>query len=79
MAWNLLSSTRQVELQTLFEKNKNQGIHIHCPEGGVSKDGPSAGTAITMAIYSLLINKPISNTISITVEINIKGNVTVIG
>ena len=79
LAWNLLTSTQKVEIQTSFEKNKNQGIHIHCPEGGVSKDGPSAGTAITMAIYSLLINKPISNTIAITGEINIKGNVTVIG
>ena len=56
-----------------------QGIHIHCPEGSVPKDGPSAGTAITMAIYSLLTNKKIPNHIAITGEMNLYGKVTKIG
>jgi ATP-dependent Lon protease len=56
-----------------------QGIHIHCPEGSVPKDGPSAGTAITTAIYSLLNDKKIKNTIAITGEITLMGNVTAIG
>jgi len=62
-----------------FELTKLQGIHIHCPEGSVPKDGPSAGTAITSAIYSLLTNKKIKNTIAITGEINLQGCVTAIG
>jgi ATP-dependent Lon protease len=62
-----------------FEETKCQGLHIHCPEGAVSKDGPSAGTAITIAIYSLFNKKPIRNTIAITGEINLQGYVTAIG
>jgi len=41
--------------------------------------GPSAGTAITTVIYSLLNNKKIKNTIAITGEINLQGEVTAIG
>lgn len=62
-----------------FEKTKIQGIHIHCPEGAVPKDGPSAGTAITCCIYSLLTGKKIKNNIAITGEINLQGYVTAIG
>ena len=61
------------------EETKLQGIHIHCPEGSVPKDGPSAGTAITSAIYSLLSGKKIRNTVAITGEINLQGCVTAIG
>jgi ATP-dependent Lon protease len=62
-----------------FDNTKIQGIHIHCPEGAVPKDGPSAGTAITCVLYSLLTNKPIKNTIAITGEMNLQGCVTAIG
>ena len=65
-------------LKTL-KKNKLQGIHIHCPEGATPKDGPSAGGAITMALYSLLNNKVVPNTIAMTGEINMQGNITAIG
>ena len=56
-----------------------QGIHIHCPEGATPKDGPSAGTAITVTIISLLTQKPIRYDIAITGEICLQGNVTAIG
>jgi ATP-dependent Lon protease len=79
LAWNLTPNTRKKELQKQFEETKCQGLHIHCPQGSVSKDGPSAGTAITIAIYSLLNDIPISNTIAITGEINLQGDVTAIG
>ena len=62
-----------------FEDTKIQGIHIHCPEGAVPKDGPSAGTAITCTLYSLLTCKKIKNTIAITGEINLQGYITAIG
>ena len=78
LAWNRLN----IELKNkwLEEWKRNpQGFHIHCPEGAVSKDGPSAGTALTVAIYSVLTNKPIKNNISITGEINLQGMVLSIG
>lgn len=55
------------------------GIHLHCPEGGVKKDGPSAGAAITLALYSLLTNIPVNNKVALTGEIDLLGNVTAIG
>ena len=79
LAWYLTDEDKQLELVQNFEKTKMQGIHIHCPEGAVPKDGPSAGTAITVAIYSILNNKKIRNNIAITGEINLQGNVTAIG
>jgi ATP-dependent Lon protease len=79
LAWNLTSLERKKILIKEFEETKCQGLHIHCPEGAVSKDGPSAGTAITIAIYSLLNNRPIKNNIAITGEINLQGEVTAIG
>jgi len=79
LAWSLTPPERQKELMKQFEETKNQGIHIHCPEGAVNKDGPSAGGAITSAIYSLLNNKPINNTVSMTGETNLRGRITAIG
>ena len=79
LACSLLDVCTIQELNKQFEKTKIQGLHIHCPEGAVPKDGPSAGTAITCAIYSLLSNKKIKNTIAITGEINLQGKVTAIG
>jgi ATP-dependent Lon protease len=79
LAWNLTDK----KTQNLFIKNnnksKNAGLHIHCPEGAVPKDGPSAGTAITIAIYSLINKNKIKNEIAITGEINLQGHITEIG
>ena len=79
LAWNITPLERKKELLKYFEETKCQGLHIHCPEGAVSKDGPSAGTAITIAIYSLLNEKRIKNDVAITGEINLQGEVTAIG
>jgi len=79
LAWSLTETNRKTELLKLFETTKSQGLHIHCPEGAVSKDGPSAGTAITSVIYSLFNNKKIKNNIAITGEINLQGDVMAIG
>jgi len=79
LAWNITPIERKKDLIKYFEETKCQGLHIHCPEGAVSKDGPSAGTAITTAIYSLFNEKKIKNTVAITGEINLQGEVTAIG
>ena len=79
LAWNLTDEEIKKKLIKNFEETKSQGIHIHCPEGATPKDGPSAGTAITTVIYSLLNNKKIKNHVAITGEMNLQGKVTAIG
>ena len=78
LAWNLTSTERRDEIWDEQNHSLN-GIHVHCPEGATPKDGPSAGTAITTTIYSLLNNKKIKYSIAITGEITLDGKVTEIG
>lgn len=61
------------------EEFKDTTIHIHFPSGAIKKDGPSAGSAITSAIISLLKNKEIDNTVAFTGEITLTGRVLKIG
>jgi ATP-dependent Lon protease len=79
LAVSLISQTQMKKILKDFEETKLQGIHIHVPEGSTPKDGPSAGAAITLVIYSLLTNKKIKNNFAITGEINLQGSVTAIG
>ena len=79
LSWKLTSKENKTKFINSAKKSKLQGIHIHCPEGAVPKDGPSAGTAITVCLYSLINNKKIIHDIAITGEINLQGDVTQIG
>ena len=54
-------------------------VHIHALETAVPKDGPSAGAALTTALYSAITNQPIKNTTAVTGEIDVFGNITAIG
>jgi ATP-dependent Lon protease len=73
LAWNYLKNNN-IDVEKIKD-----GIHIHCPEGAVPKDGPSAGTAITLSILSLLLGKKVKKNVGITGEINLQGNITAIG
>lgn len=75
LAWSLISEDNKIKIRS----KEPFGIHIHCPEAAVSKDGPSAGVAITICIISLLVNIPIKHDISITGEVDLNGNILAIG
>lgn len=50
-------------------------IHIHIPAGGVSKDGPSAGLTMAVALFSLLSGNPTPPDMAFSGEISLSGRV----
>lgn len=75
LAFSLLSEERKQELFL----SKLSKIHVHFPDSATPKDGPSAGAALSIALYSLLTNKIIPHEIAITGEIDLQGNILPIG
>ena len=54
-------------------------FHVHVPAGAIPKDGPSAGTAMTTALASLLSGRPVKHTVGMTGEVTLQGRVLPIG
>jgi len=56
----------------------NYDLHINVIGGG-NIDGPSAGLAIFLALYSALTKKPVPQDVAITGELSIQGKVRPVG
>lgn len=59
--------------------SKKIDVHIHVPEGAVPKDGPSAGTSMSVALVSALTGVPVKRTVGMTGEVTLRGRVLEIG
>ena len=78
VAWNNIDDELKEHWLGKWKANP-QCFHIHCPDGSVPKDGPSAGAALSLVLYSRLTNRKINHTVAMTGEINLRGEVTRIG
>jgi ATP-dependent Lon protease len=54
-------------------------LHVHIPQGGIPKDGPSAGVTVFAAVASLLLDWPVKPDVGMTGEITLRGNVLPVG
>ncbi|KAL9127239.1 MAG: hypothetical protein Q9217_003837 [Psora testacea] len=66
----------------LFPENKffdKAKVHLHCPEGAVQKDGPSAGITMATSLLSLALDRSLDPAIAMTGELTVTGKVLRIG
>jgi Lon-like ATP-dependent protease len=66
-------------LEQLTDFNKEDyHISINFPGGSVA-DGPSAGVAMLLAVYSAVFNVPVAGDIALTGELSLRGEVLPVG
>jgi ATP-dependent Lon protease len=75
LSW-LRTHVEELNINVDFEK---VDLHLHVPAGAVSKDGPSAGVAITTALVSLLTGRRVQGDVAMTGEITLRGSVLPVG
>jgi ATP-dependent Lon protease len=54
-------------------------LHIHVPQGGVPKDGPSAGVTMVTALSSLMSGRKVRADTAMTGEVTLRGRVLPVG
>lgn len=65
-----------------YPKNKffeHAQIHLHCPEGAVPKDGPSAGITMATSLLGLALDTRVKEGVAMTGELTVTGKVLRIG
>lgn len=71
------SHAREMGIDPQFFQDED--IHLHVPAGATPKDGPSAGVTMTMALVSLLTDRPIRPDMGMTGEITLRGQILPVG
>jgi ATP-dependent Lon protease len=57
----------------------NYSVHIHCPEGAIPKDGPSAGVTMVTSLASTFTQRRVRSRLAMTGEITLRGRVLPVG
>ncbi len=65
-------------LRAMGESTDSSDIHLNFP-GGTPVDGPSAGAAMAVAVYSALNALPVRGDLALTGEISVQGRVLPVG
>ncbi len=71
------SMTEKLKIDPEFFDNHE--IHIHVPSGATPKDGPSAGISMATALASIATGRPVKDSLAMTGEITLRGQVLPIG
>jgi ATP-dependent Lon protease len=75
LSW-VRTHVEEFNLNPDFEK---LDVHLHVPAGAVSKDGPSAGVAMIVALVSLFTGRRVRGDVAMTGEITLRGSVLAVG
>jgi len=73
----LKSHCEKYKIKPAYFRDTN--VHVHIPEGGIPKDGPSAGITLLTALTSAFTKRKVKPFVAMTGEITLRGKVLPVG